>query len=135
MIPQGQPECFSHVCYRVASIQTVGEFKGKGVVQLVQISIHLSNESDEARGVPGLEPYLVDATGRIWPQTTGLGGVPVTLRLPPGATATGQPIFRVQGTPPGLALVLTRRHLGWHWFVLGDPDSPGHKPTLLALPR
>ena len=134
-IPQGQPECLSHVCYTVASIQTAGEFKGQGGGQLVQISIRMTNRGDETRNVPGLEPYLLDATGRIWPQTTGLGGVPVTLRLPSGATATSQPVFRVQGTPPGLALVLTRHHSGWHWLVIGDPDSPGHKPTLLALPH
>jgi hypothetical protein len=134
VIPQGQPQCFGKVCFTVAAIQSVGEFKGHGGGQLVQISIRMTNRSGEARNVAGLEPYLIDATGRIWPQTTGLGGIPVTLRLPPGTTATSQPIFRVQGTPPGLALVLTRRHSGWHWLVIGDPDSPGHKPTLLSLP-
>lgn len=135
IVPQGQPQCFGSVCYTVASIQTVGEFKGKGGGQLVQVSIHMANRSDEVRNVPGIEPYLIDAAGHIWPQTTGLGGVPITQRLPPGATATSQPIFRVQDTPAGLALVLSRHHAGWHWLVIGDPDTPGHKPTLLALPH
>jgi hypothetical protein len=135
VIPQGQPQCFSDLCYTVASIQTVGEFKGQGGGQLVRVSIQMRNRSEETRSIAHLEPYLLDASGRVWPQTTGLGGVPVTLRLPSGAVATSQPIFRVQGTPPGLALVLTRHHRGWRWLVIGDPDSPGHKPVLMSLPR
>lgn len=134
-IPSGQPQCFQNLCYTVTTVQSVGEFKGKGGGQLIQVSVRMTNRNDEARSTSGLEPYLVDATGAIWPQTTGLGGVPLTLRLPPGATAISQPIFRVQGTPSGLALVLTRHHTGWHWLVIGDPDSPGHKPTLMALQR
>ena len=130
VIAPGQPECFEQVCYSVVSVQSVGEFKGMGGGNLVQVSIRIANRSDETRGVKGLEPYLIDATGRIWPQTTGLGGVPVTLRLPAGGEATSQPIFRVQGSPPGLALVLTRHYRSWHWMVIGDPDSPGHRPTL-----
>lgn len=133
IIAQGQPQCFGSVCYTVASVQTVGEFKGKGGGQLVQVSLRMNNKAEESRSIPGLDPYLIDASGQTWPQTTGLGGVPVTLRLPPGATATSQPIFRVQGDPPGLALILTRHHTGWHWLVIGDPDSPGHKPTLMSL--
>jgi hypothetical protein len=133
IIPQGQPECFEHVCYSVVSVQSVGEYKGMGGGQLVQVSIRIANRGEEAKATTGLAPYLIDATGRIWPQTAGLGGVPLTRRLPAGAEATSEPIFRVQGTPPGLALVLTRHHTGWHWMVIGDPDSPGHKPTLHAF--
>jgi hypothetical protein len=130
VIPVGQPECFERVCYTVVAVESVGEFKGMGGGQLVRVSIHIVNQSEEARSTAGLEPYLIDATGRIWPQTTGLGGVSLTLRLPAGGEATSQPVFRVQGTPPGMSLVLSRHHSGWHWLVIGDSDSPGHKPTL-----
>ncbi|RXH55091.1 hypothetical protein [Granulicella sibirica] len=129
----GQEECFDRICYAVAGVQSVGEFKGRGGGRLLQVAVRVANRSGEQRAVNGIEAYLMDGSGSKWGRTVGLGGVPLTLRLPAGGQTESQPVFRVEGGDGELSLVLTRGWTGWGWLVIGDTDSLGHKPTALRL--
>lgn len=134
IIPAGQEECFGKMCFSVAGVSASPEFKGEGGGRLVQVSVQVRNTGDEIARVDDLRAYLVDAGGDRWSQTVGLGGVPLTVRLPGSATTRSVPVFRVEGDPGRLGLVLTRGHSGLGWLVIGDTDSPGHARTVLNLP-
>jgi hypothetical protein len=136
IIVPGQPECFGEVCFTVTGVQTVGEFKGRGGGQLVQVSVRVTNRGAKPASATGISAYLVDTRHRIWPQTPGVGGIALAVELAPGHSAISQPVFRVETAPgnPQLALVLTRGRHGWGWLTIADTDSLLHQPTLLQLP-
>ena len=132
VLAKGQEVCFDKVCYAVLGTTMVGEFKGAGG-QLVQVDVRMTNRSGDVRGVEGLHAYLVDEKGSQWPQTTGVGGNALTAVMSAGHQTVSEPVFRVEGTPGGLSLVLTRGWTGWGWLVIGDTDSLLHRPDLLRL--
>ena len=133
VIAPGQEVCFDKVCFAVTGTTTVGEFKGAGGGQLLQVGVRMTNRSSDLRGVEGLQAYLVDGSGRRWGQTVGVGGVALTSRLPVGRQTESDPVFRVDGMPGELSLVLTRGWTGWGWLTIGDTDSLLHRPDLLRL--
>jgi hypothetical protein len=129
----GQEECFGKTCYAVTGYDAVGEFKGEGGGRLVQVRVRVRNGGPENAGVEGMRAYLVDAQGRRWWQTRGLGGIALAVSLPAGGLAVSEPVFRVAEGADGLGLVLTRGHVGWGWLVIGDTDGLGHRHTVLRV--
>ena len=132
LLEVGQEECFGPTCYSVTNVSSVGEFKGLGGGNLVQVGLRVRNGGSETAGVEGLRAYLIDSEGRKWGQTRGVGGVALTVALPPGGVTVSEPVFRVEAAG-GLRLVLTRGYAGWGWLTIGDTDSLGHRKTLLRL--
>ena len=128
----GQEECFGGICYSVIGVSAVGEFKGNGVGNLIQVEVRVRNEGTDYDGVEGLRAYLVDRDGQKWAQTRGVGGVALTVALPPGGMTVSEPVFRVERAVR-LGLVLTRGYSGWGWLTIGDTDSLGHPRTVLRL--
>ena len=111
----------------------MGEFKGQGRGNLVQVGLRVRNGGNEFAGVEEIRAYLVDASGRQWGQTRGVGGVALGVALPAGGVTVSEPVFRVESGATGLGLVLTRGYSGWGWLTIGDTDSLGHQRTLLRL--
>ena len=126
-------ECFGATCYSVTSVNSVEEFKGQGRGNLVQVGLRVRNGGKDFAGVDGIRAYLVDANGREWGQTRGVGGVALTIALPAGGETVSVPVFRVDSGARGLGLVLTRGYAGWGWLTIGDTDSLEHRRTALRL--
>ena len=132
----GSEQCFDEMCFAVVGADEIEGFwaKGQERERLVRARVRIVN-----RGRSGPESeklvraYLLDAQGRRWEEVRGLSGVRLTTRVSAGEMVVSEPVFRVSRDTTGLSLVLTHGHWQPGVLVIGDPDSWGHRPTVMRL--
>jgi hypothetical protein len=136
VVAMGQEQCFDDMCFAVVGAEEVPGFLIRDGSRLVRVSVRVSNRG---RGRPQSEglirAYLVDAQGRRWEESTGVGGVRLTARVAAGDSVVSEPVFKVAGDATGLELVFTH---GWKQpgvLVIGDSDSWLHRRTVVKLGR
>jgi hypothetical protein len=136
VVAMGQEQCFDDMCFAVVGAEEVPGFLIRDGSRLVRVSVRVSNRG---RGRPQSEglirAYLVDAQGRRWEESAGVGGVRLTARVAAGDSVVSEPVFKVAGDATGLELVFTH---GWKQpgvLVIGDSDSWLHRRTVVKLGR
>lgn len=136
VVAMGQEQCFDDMCFAVVGAEEVPGFLIRDGSRLVRVSVRVSNRG---RGRPQSEglirAYLVDAQGRRWEESAGVGGVRLTARVAAGDSVVSEPVFKVAGDSTGLELVFTH---GWKQpgvVVIGDSDSWLHRRTVVKLGR
>lgn len=136
IIPMGQDQCFDDMCFAVVGVEEVPGFLIRDGSRLVRVSVRVSNRGQGRPQSEGrMRPYVVDAQGRRWVESTGVGGVRLTTRVAAGDSVVSEPVFKVASDATGLELVFTR---GWTQpgvLVIGDSDSWLHRRTVVKLGR
>jgi hypothetical protein len=143
-IPIGEARCFDDWCITVeqAAPQTaIGTAKAAGTFYVVTLRV-----SSRAKGRPqretDIDVYLIDDLGRrigISPSgqqalaQAGLAGEPLMSFVAPGASFQSRLAFDVPSDSRHLGLVKASH--GWFpvRFIIGDPGSWLHKPTVTPL--
>jgi hypothetical protein len=132
IVKTGTPQCYDDMCFTVMGADEMpGYLMHEG--SLVRVRISITNRGKKAKRESSLRSYLLDQQGRKWTEVPGLTGVSLNTRVPPGGTATSEPVFKLPhgAIPQGLALTHGRLQPGL--LVIGDPDSILHRPTLARL--
>jgi hypothetical protein len=132
----GQEECFGKLCFAVSGMEEMPGFLIRDGSRLVRVSVRMRNKARAGSQSDGLmRAYLVDAEGRRWKESTGVGGVRLTANVTAGESVVSEPVFKVAADATGLRLVFTR---GWKQpgiLVVGDSDSLLHRRTVVELGR
>ena len=84
--------------------------------RLVRVSVQVANKGRKTQSEGLIWAYLVDAQGRRWEESAGVGGVGLTARVEGGSSVVSEPVFKVAANAAGLGLVLT--HGRWQPGVL-----------------
>lgn len=131
----GQDQCFGQICVLVTGVEETPGLIAGSPDRVVRLQIVVANRGSAADEDSSLTAYLVDARGRKWEALPGVSGNRLGLRIPGATQILSQPMFQVANDATGLRLILT--HGGWHMkrFLLGDPESLGHRPTVVELGR
>lgn len=143
-IPIGEARCFDDWCITVeqaARQSAIGRAKASGTFYVITLRV-----SSRAKGRPqretGVDIYLIDALGRrieISPSgqaalaQAGLAGEPLTSFAAPGASFQSRLAFDVP--PDARHLGLVKASHGWFpvRFIIRDPGSWLHRPTVTPL--
>ncbi len=134
----GEQQCFDDLCFAVQGADEVEGFRARGqeTARLLRVKVQVTNRGKgRPQGEGLIRAYLVDAQGRRWEEVRGLGGVRLTGRVAAGDSVVSEPVFRVAKDASGAGLVLTHGRRQPGVLVIGDPDSWGHRPTLMELGR
>ncbi len=134
VVSPGQQQCFGDMCFTVTGVEQLPGFLIRDGSRLVRVTVRVSNRA--SRGVQAeslMRAYLIDAEGRLWQQSPGISGVPLTAQVGAGDSIVSEPIFKVARDATGLGLVLTRGRGLPQMLVIGDPDSWLHRPTVVSL--
>jgi hypothetical protein len=131
----GQEQCFGTMCFRVTAVDEVPSLVAGATDRTLQVRIAVSNHGPAAGDQSSIHAYLLDSRGRRWEPLPGLSGNALGTRIASGSEFVSQPMFRIPSDAAGLGLVLT--HGGWQprRFILGDPESLGHRPEIIDLGR
>jgi hypothetical protein len=136
VVAMGQEQCFDDMCFAVVGAEEVPGFLIRDGSRLVRVSVRVSNRG---RGRPQSEglirAYLVDAQGRRWEESAGVGGVRLTARVAAGDSVMSEPVFKLAGDATGLELVFTHGRKQPGVLVIGDSDSWLHRRTVVKLGR
>ena len=135
----GRSRCFGTMCFTVERVEEVPPFSASNQVQaieqrLLRVTVRVQNRGKAAAREP-LGAYLRDAQGRVWMESTGISGNPLGVRVAAGMVVVSEPIFRVAADASGFGLVLHHGRWSQHRLVIGDPESFGHRPAVMALDR
>ncbi len=134
-IVMGAPECFDTMCFTVTGIEEVPGFLVRDGHRLLRVSVEVANRGRSTNRDESIDAYLIDAQGRRWMESRGVGGVALQARLRAGGRTVSEPVFQVAGNALGLKLVFTHgRKLPWV-LMIGDSDSLLHRPTAVDLER
>ena len=131
----GEPQCFGKMCFTVARVEEVPGFLIHDGQRLLRVTVQVANRGKSAEGDELIQAYLIDAEGRRWDESAGVGGVRLNARVSVGETVLSEPMFKVAGDATGLRLVFTH---GWKQpgvLVIGDSDSLLHRRTVVDLGR
>jgi hypothetical protein len=136
VVAMGQEQCFGDMCFAVVRVEEVPGFLIRDGSRLVRVEVRVSNRGRGRAQSEGLmRAYLVDAQGRRWEESAGVGGVRLTVRVAAGDSVVSEPVFKVAGDATGMELVFTH---GWKQpgvLVIGDSDSWLHRRTVVKLGR
>jgi len=135
VIAMGEPECFGEMCFTVRRVEEVPGYLIRDEQRLLRVTVQVANRGRAARREGSIGAYLVDAQGRRWSASRGVGGVGLTARVGGGETILSEPVFKVAGDASGLRLVLTHGGRLPGVLVIGDSDSLLHRRTVLDLGR
>ena len=140
VVAMGQDQCFGEMCFAVVGVDEVPQFVGKNSVQdgsrLVKVTVRVKNTGRGKAQSEGLiRAYLIDKQGRRWTETSGVSGNRLTGLVGAGREMVCEPMFKVPADATGLRLVFTHGHWQPGVLVIGDPDSLGHRATVVELGR
>ncbi len=138
IVAVGKRECFDEMCFSIAKTEEVPSFFGRNIAddgtQLLRVSVLVENKGRGRAQSEGLvRAYLLDGAGRPWFELPGLGSVPLTAPVPAGGSVISRPVFRIPRDISLAGLVLTHGRRQPGVLVIGDSDSLGHRPDVLAL--
>jgi hypothetical protein len=131
----GQDQCFDEMCFTVTGVEEVPGFLIRDGRRLIRVTVRVSNRGHKAESEKLIQAYLVDVQGRIWGESSGIAGVPLTTKVTPGESVVSQPVFAVAADATGLGLVFTHGRWQPGVLVIGDSDSWLHRPTVVPLRR
>jgi hypothetical protein len=131
----GEPQCFGKMCFTVMKVERVPGFLIRDGRRLLRVSVQIKNRGRKADAAGRMRVYLVDAQGRRWEESVGVGGIPLNGTVMSGETVWSEPVFKVAGDATGLGLVFTQGRAQPGALVLGDQDSLLHQPTVVKLDR
>ena len=146
VLTMGEDRCFDEMCFAATGVKKVpvigqgsNRVRASGSFYLVSVRVS-SHSRGRAQSEAGVKASLIDSEGHVYqvsPQgqrayESGAGpSPPLTSRLQPGETISSVQIFDVpQGTSD---LALHFGHDGPGLFIIGDDESPLHKPTITQL--
>lgn len=135
VVAMGEPQCFDEMCFTVTRVEEVPGFLIRDGRRLVRVSVQVANKGRKTQSEGLIWAYLVDAQGRRWEESAGVGGVGLTARVEGGSSVVSEPVFKVAANAAGLGLVLTHGRWQPGVLVIGDSDSWLHKKTVVALGR
>ena len=148
ILSRDQSRCFDEMCFQVADVKNVtsiGSETRRTIAQAghsfcivtVRITCRGHGHAQSEGGVIG---SLVDARGATYHVSEagqraydGAHGTtpPLTARVAPGETVLSVQVFDIPSQAPGLGLHIG--HSGPGLFIIGDDESPLHKPTLIRF--
>ena len=142
----GQSRCFDEMCFTVTNVKiapTIGRkppiTKAEGVFYLVTIQISCHGHG-RAQSEGGVGASLIDAKGYTYEvssagqhayEAESRGNPPLTTRVAPGENVSSVQVFDVPVKASEVALHIG--HSGPGLFIIGDDESPLHKPTIIRL--
>jgi hypothetical protein len=134
VVALGRERCFDEMCFAVTGVQEMQGFLIQDGRRLVRVTVRVTNRGRRrAQSKKLIRAYLMDAQGRTWNESAGVGGVPLTVRVAAGDSVISEPVFKVAKDATGLGLVFTH---GWKQpgvLVIGDSDSLWHQRTVVWL--
>lgn len=145
-LKMGEDRCFDEMCFAPTSVKIVpavglasNQIKANG--NFYEVSIQASSHAlGHAQREAGVSVSLIDSTGHVYevsPQGQSAyeaanGPAPaLTSRLQAGQRIISVQVFDVPRNASGLALHFG--HNGPGLFIIGDDESPLHKPTITPL--
>ena len=135
VVAMGQPQCFGDMCFTVTDAEEVPGFLIRDGRRLLRVSVQVANRGRSMQREGSMKAYLMDAQGRRWEESAGIGGVRLDARVTGGGAVVSEPVFKVAGDATGLGLVLTRGRWQPGVLTIGDSDSLLHRPTVVPLGR
>ena len=135
VVPIGQDQCFDEMCFAVVGVDEVPGLVAGDDGRVVRVAIRVTNHGRPAKAESLIEADLVDSRGRVSEPLPGLSGNRLNARVAGGSQMQSQPMFRVAKDSAGLGLVLTHGSWQRRRLMIGDSDSIGHPPTIVALGR
>jgi hypothetical protein len=135
VVAMGEPQCFDEMCFTVTRVEELPGFLIRDGRRLVRVSVQVANKGRKTQREGLIWAYLVDAQGRRWVESAGVGGVGLTARVEGGSSVMSEPVFKIAADATGLGLVLTHGRWQPSVLVIGDSDSWLHKKTVVALGR
>jgi hypothetical protein len=133
VVAMGAPQCFGDMCFAVTRVEEVPGFLIKDGRRLVRVTVRMTNKGRSGQSDGTMRAYLVDAQGREWGESAGMGGVGLRTRVAGGDSVECEPVFKVAADASGLGLVLTRGRWQAGQLVIGDTDSLWHRRTVVRL--
>jgi len=135
IVPLGKDQCYDEMCFAVVGVDEVPGLVAGDDARVIRVAIRVTNHGTSAEAERLIEAYLLDSRGRVWKPLAGLSGNRLNGRVAGGSQMLSQPMFRVAKDSTALGLVFT--HGLWQpgRLVIGDSDSLGHRPTVVALGR
>jgi hypothetical protein len=133
VVAMGVPQCFGEMCFAVMRVEEVPGFLIKDGRRLVRVTVRMTNKGRSGQSDARMRVYLVDAQGREWGESAGVGGVGLRTRVAGGDSVVSEPVFKVAGDASGLGLVLTRGRWQPGMLEIGDSDSLWHRRTVVRL--
>jgi len=142
----GQNRCFDEMCFAVMDVKvtpTVGsgqrQIHAKGTFYIVTIRVtcqgHGRAQSEAGVGVSCLDSkgntYKVSLQGQRTFETANTTNPSLTDRVPPGESISCVQVFDLPPDASDVALHVS--HSGPGLFIIGDDESPLHKPTIIRL--
>ena len=135
VVAMGQPQCFGEMCFTVTGVEEVPGFLIRDGRRLLRVSVQVANRGRSMQRESSMKAYLMDAQGRRWDESAGIGGVRLDARVTGGGAVVSESVFKVAGDATGLRLVLTRGRWQPGVLTIGDSDSLLHKRTVVPLRR
>ena len=143
-IPIGTAQCFDEWCVTVQGVvrqAAIGEVRAKGTFYVVTLSLS-SRAKRRRQSEPDAIVYLLDGAGRRFDVSEsaqrglvaeGIAGERLDAFLDPGAAVLSRVAFDVPNDAAHVALVkASRSRFPFRWIV-GDPQSWLHRPTVVPL--
>lgn len=134
-MPLGQDQCYDEMCFAVTGVDEIPGLVAGDATRVVRVTIRVSNHDSVAHEESRIHAYLVDATGRTWQPLPGLSGNRLDARIAGSSEMFSRPLFSVAQDASGLGLVMTHGRWQRRRLIIGDSDSIGHRPTIVALGR
>lgn len=135
-IAPGQDRCFDEMCFAVISAEDLEGFRTRTNTpeRLLRVHIRVSNHGKaRTQAEAAIHTRLLDERGRRWAEVPGLSGVPLTIRVPAGASTESSPVFRLPHDSAPVGIILSHG-LSPARLVIGDAESLGHQPDIFLLP-
>lgn len=146
VLTRSQCRCFDEMCFTVKDVNitpVIGRgqqaAKAQGMFYLVTIEVSCYGHG-RAQSEAGVSASLVDATEHTY-EVSPMGqrayeaentlNPPLTARVAPGESVSSVQVFDVHVEASEIALHIG--HSGPGLFILGDDESPLHKPTIIRL--
>lgn len=135
VVALGEPQCFDEMCFTVMRVEEVPGFLLRDGQRLLRVTVQVANHGRTAHREGSIAAYLIDAQGRRWDASRGVGGVGLNASVGSEETILSEPVFQVTGDAHGLRLVLTEGRRLPGVLVIGDSDSLLHQRTVMNLNR
>jgi len=146
VLGMGEDRCFDEMCLAATGVRTAPEIgpkghmaKARGVFYLVTVRVH-SRALRRAQREAGVNVSLIDSQGHTYNVSPAgerayeaeHGPVtPLVSQLAPGQTIESVQVFDVPAGAKGVALHIG--HDGPGLLIIGDDESPWHRPTIIPL--
>ncbi len=135
----GKPECFGSMCFTVERVDEVPAFSASNQVReieqrLLRVTVRVENRG-KAAAREEVGAYLRDSYGRVWLESAAVSGNPLDGPVAAGGVVISEPIFRLAPDASGMDMVLAHGRYSRHRLIVGDAESFGHRPTVMALSR